>query len=64
LVIGGLEAIGALLFLIPRSVAAGSSLLLIALSIAFVVHAVGGQFRGDLLVYAAVVGFVATNASG
>jgi hypothetical protein len=62
LIVGSIEAVGAVLFLIPRTLGIGSTLLLIALSIAFVVHAAAGQFRADLLVYGAVVGFVAINA--
>lgn len=56
--LAGLEGLGALLYLIPRSLRVGGAALLAALAIAFVVHAVLGQLRWDLLFYAATVLFV------
>lgn len=56
--LGGVEAVGAALFLVPRTMRAGAIALLVTIGLAFVVHAVLGQFRGDLVVYAATVGFV------
>jgi uncharacterized membrane protein YhaH (DUF805 family) len=65
LVVGAIEAVGAVLFLFPSSMRFGSALLLLALGVAFVAHTILGQFRADLLIYAAVVVFVAANgASG
>jgi non-ribosomal peptide synthetase component F len=52
------EALGAALFLVPRSVRLGGAVLLCTLGLATVVHAVGGQVRVDLLVYAAGTWFV------
>ena len=53
-----LEAVGAGLFILPRSLRAGGVLLLLSIGLALVVHAAAGQFRGDLLVYAAGTWFV------
>ena len=58
LVLGGAEAVAALLFLAPRSMRWGAAGLLATIGIAFAVHAALGQFRGDLLVYVAAVAFV------
>ena len=55
--LGGVEALAALLFLLPRTFRLGAVGLLGAIGIAFAVHAVLGQFRGDLLLYAVVVLF-------
>lgn len=52
------EALGAALFLVPRTVRLGGAVLLFTLGLATVVHAVGGQVRVDLLVYAAGTWFV------
>jgi hypothetical protein len=61
--VGGLEAIAALLFLVPRTMKIGATGLLLIFALVFVVHATLLQFRGDLLVYAAVVGFVAVHGT-
>ena len=58
-----LESIGAVLFLLPRSVRVGGVLLLLSIGIALLVHATAGQFRGDLLVYAAGTWFVLVHGS-
>jgi hypothetical protein len=47
------EAFGAALFLLPRTLRVGGALLLLTLGLASVVHALAGQLRTDLLVYAA-----------
>lgn len=60
-VLGSIEAIGALLFLVPRTVRWGAGGLLATLAAALALHALLGQFRGDLLVYGAVVAFVAVH---
>jgi hypothetical protein len=57
--IGGFEALSALLFLFPRTLKIGAIGLLSTLAIAFLLHAARLEFRGDLLVYAAVVVFIA-----
>lgn len=60
--LGGVEAIAAALFLVPRFMRTAAAALLATIAIAFVAHiALLGQFRGDLLVYAAVVLFVAVH---
>lgn len=56
--LGAAEAIAALLFLLPRTMRAGGIALLVIFLIAFVLHAVRGEFASQLLLYAAVVGFV------
>lgn len=57
LLLGGVEALAAGLFMIPRTFRIGAIGLLIAIGIAFAVHLALGQFRGDLLMYGAVVSF-------
>ena len=56
-ILGGVEALAALLFLVPRTFRLGAVGLLVAIGVAFVVHAALAQFRGDLLLYAVVVFF-------
>lgn len=56
--LGSIEALAALLFMIPRTFRAGAIGLLVTIGAAFVVHATLGQFRGDLLLYEAAVAFV------
>ena len=55
--LGAIEAVTALLFLIPRTFRAGAVGLLITVSIALIVHVALGEFRGDLLFYDATVFF-------
>jgi hypothetical protein len=55
--LGGVEALAALLFLVPRTFRVGAVGLLVAFGVASVVHAAVGQVRGDLLLYAVVVLF-------
>ena len=66
LLIGGLEAISAILFLIPKTLRVGATGLLITLFIAFAIHGIAlKHFRWDLLIYGAAVYFVASHgASG
>jgi len=56
--IGSVEAVAALLFLIPSVMRVGGVGLLATLAIAFVVHLAGGHFAAPLPVYAAGVTFV------
>jgi hypothetical protein len=56
--LGAVEGVSALLFVIPRTLRAGAAGLLGTIAIAFVLHASLGQFRGDLVLYAACVTFV------
>lgn len=58
------EAVGAALFLLPRTVRAGGVLLLLTIGLAVLVHLVSGQFRGDLVVYAAGTWFVIVHGPG
>jgi hypothetical protein len=55
--LAGFEAVSALLFLLPWTVRPGAAGLLLAFAIAMIVHGL----RADLLVYAAVVVFVAVH---
>jgi hypothetical protein len=59
--IGGLEVVAAVLFLIPRTLRAGAAGLLFTIAIATALHFHAGHFRWDLLVYAAAVLFVAVH---
>jgi hypothetical protein len=61
IVIGGLEAVSALLFLVPRTLRIGAAGLLVAIGAAILLHFAGGHFRWDLLMYAAAVQFVAVH---
>jgi uncharacterized membrane protein YphA (DoxX/SURF4 family) len=56
--LGSIEAIGALLLLLPRVRQAGAVLLVLTIAPAFVVHTFRGELRPDLLVYLAGVGLV------
>lgn len=55
--LGSVEAIAAVLFLIPRTFRAGAIGLIATIGVAFVAHLALAQFRGDLLLYGAVVSF-------
>lgn len=59
--LGGVEALSAFLFLIPRTIRIGAGGLLVTFAIAFVAHAHQLEFRGDLLFFGAVVWFVAVH---
>jgi hypothetical protein len=56
--LASVEALGAILFLVPRTLRAGGVLLLLTMALAVGVHAMDGQVRADLLVYAAATWFV------
>ena len=58
--IGGIEAAGALLFLVPPTLRVGAAGPLFAITIAWLAH-LHDQFRWDLLIYAAAVLFVAVH---
>jgi hypothetical protein len=62
-VIGSIEALGATAFLMPRTLRLGALLLLATIVLAVVLHAARGEWRPDLLVYAAGVLLVAVHAS-
>ena len=59
--LGAVEALAALLFLWPRTMRAGAAGLLGTFAVAFLLHAHQGQFRAELLVFAAAVAFVAAH---
>ena len=58
IVIGSLEAISAVLFLIPGTMRIGALGLLFTIVVAFTMHAFMHHFRWDLLIYGAAVHFV------
>ena len=62
LLIGSIEAVGAAAFLVPRTLRGGAAVLLLTLCAAVLVHAGRGEWRPDLLVYAAGVMLVALHA--
>ena len=62
-VVAGIEGIAALLFLIPRTLRLGAVLLVLTIGVAFVLHALRGEFRPDLAVYAAGAWFVFEHGS-
>ncbi len=53
--LGSIEAVGALLLLLPRVIQAGVVLLVLTIAPALVVHTFRGELRPDLLVYLAGV---------
>ena len=55
LIIGTVEALAAVAFLLPRTMRLGAGVLLAVLALGFVLHAARGEWRPDLLVYAAGV---------
>jgi hypothetical protein len=57
-VLAGVEAVAALLFLLRRTTRVGGLLLVGTFALAFVGHALGGEFAGALLVYGAGTAFV------
>ena len=59
-----LEAIGAALFLVPRTLRIGGALLLLTIGSVAVLHALSGQFRGDLLIYGVGTWFVMVHGAG
>ena len=63
LVIGSVEAIAAVAFLIPWTLRLGAALLLLTLVGAVLVHAGRGEWRPDLLVYASGVILVAVHGT-
>ncbi len=56
--LGTLEAIGALLFLLPRCTRLGGGIMLLTFAFAIVAHALQREFPGNLLVYAAATWLV------
>ena len=58
LILGSLETLAALVFLIPRTMRAGAAVLIVIFLLAFALHAGRGEAHLDLLVYAAAVLFV------
>jgi hypothetical protein len=61
LVLGGVEVVAAVLFLIPGTMRWGAAGLLVIFALAFGIHAAGGDLNLDLLIFAAAVLFVRTH---
>jgi hypothetical protein len=57
-VLGGSEALAAVLFLIPRTTRLGAVALLLIFALAFLLHALRGEVAWPLLAYGAAVFFV------
>ena len=62
-IVGSIEAIGAVAFLIPRTLRFGGALLILSIGGAILVHAGMGEWRPDLPVYAAGVVLVIVHGS-
>ena len=62
-IVGSVEAVGAVAFLIPRTLRFGGALLVLSIVGGFLVHAGMGDWRPDLLVYAAGVVLVTLHGS-
>jgi hypothetical protein len=62
-IVAALEAAAALLFLIPRTMRAGALLLVFTIGLAFLLHALQGEWRPDLAIYATGVWFVYAHGS-
>ena len=56
--LGTAEAIGAVLFLLPKCMRIGGAIMLATFGIAIVAHGLQREFPGNLLVYAAATWFV------
>jgi len=61
LVLGGSEALAAVLFLTPRTMRLGAAALLAIFAVALVLHALRGEVAWPLLAYGAAVFFVRTH---
>jgi hypothetical protein len=62
--LAGVEALGAALFLLPRTLRVGAALLLLTIVVAFLAHGVQGHWRWDLAIFAAGTWFVAVHGPG
>ncbi|MBI1723851.1 MAG: hypothetical protein HYR48_08090 [Gemmatimonadetes bacterium] len=62
--LAALEGLGALLFVVPRTLRPGALLLLSTVGLAFLTHAIRGEWRPDLAIYAAGTWFVFVHGSG
>lgn len=58
MVLGGLEAVSSVLFLVPRTFRVGGYGLLLILLVAFLAHSTMGHFRWDLVIYGSAVSFI------
>jgi hypothetical protein len=58
ILLGSLETLAALAFLVPRTMRSGALVLLAIFALAFAIHVIQGHPNTSLLVYGAVVAFV------
>ena len=61
--LGGVEAVAAVLFLVPQTLRLGAAALLLTLAVALLLHLTMHELRWDLLLYASGVYFVAVHGS-
>jgi hypothetical protein len=57
-VVGGIEAVGALLFVLPKTWRVGAILLLAIIGVALIAHTIRGEVRADLATYLAGTWYV------
>lgn len=62
-ILASLEALAALLFLVPRTMRVGGVSLLVIFAAAFAIHAVHREFASQLILYAAAVAFVVVHGA-
>jgi hypothetical protein len=63
-VFAGVEALAAILFLVPRTLRAGALLLVLIAGHAFIVHGLEGEWQPNLAIYAAGAWLVFAHGSG
>ena len=62
--IAAVEAIAAILFVLPGTLRPGALLLVLAIGLAFIAHAIHGEWRPDLAIYATGAWFVFVHGHG
>ena len=62
--VGSIEALGAALFLVPRTLRIGAALLLLSFALAIVIHGLQHQLAVPIFIYAAVVWYVQASGKG
>lgn len=62
--IAAVEVVGAILFLVPRTLRPGALVLIATIGLAFLLHAIQGDWRPDLAIYAAGAWLVFAHGSG
>ena len=62
--VAAVEAIGAILFVLPGTLRPGALLLVLTIGLAFIAHAIQGEWRPDLAIYATGAWFVFVHGHG